>query len=173
MHFPSLNKRTSPNQFLKHKLLFQCSSSPKQRSIFVMKMTGTFLSQICESWKKFLLRGILFCLLDIFISYLKQPRLYIKIYTLSSHFFLLGLKALIAENTRRTDSGAFVCLVCNTILKSTTTRNKHYRDVHWAEAPTYACPCQKLYTSKAAFIMHLIRHRPELQGVVAEKFIRT
>ena len=87
---------------------------------------------------------------------------------ISPHFLFLGLQALIAENTPQTDDGAFICLICNSILKTTTTRNKHFRDVHWAEAPSYVCPedhlknckdnlkkCKKMYTSKAAFRTHL------------------
>ena len=71
-----------------------------------------------------------------------------------------------------------MCRICKGMLKNTKNRNKHFRDMHWAEAPSYVCPenhlksCTKMRTSKAAFEMHLSRNHPEWQGVPLAKFIK-
>lgn len=100
----------------------------------------------------------------------------------------LMLKSLIEENTVPTIDGAFRCLLCtdrpkstiaggrrSSILKTQTTRRKHFIDIHWVDAPSYICPednCQITNTSRSAFAAHMRRFHAEWKGVPLDTFIK-
>ena len=92
-------------------------------------------------------------------------------------FFFLGLQAIIAENTRPTAAGGYFCLICTKVIKGCYANAKyHFRDLHWSEAPSYWChgkwpKCQKYYTSKSAFRMHVRNVHPDWKGVSMDTFI--
>ena len=81
-----------------------------------------------------------------------------------------SLQALITEKTWPTDAGGHFCKFCLKVLGKGSAR-RHFEDRHWSEGPSYHCPapeCQKAYTSKSAFKMHLRTKHPDLKGVPLE-----
>ena len=98
---------------------------------------------------------------------------------IQSHFlfFFLGLEEIIAENTRSTVHGGYFCIICAKVLKGPQTNvQSHFVDLHWSEAPSYWCQgkwqkCQRYYTSKSAFRMHLRNVHPDWKGVSMDTFI--
>jgi len=89
-----------------------------------------------------------------------------------------GLQAIIAENTRPTADGGHFCIICAKVLKGCkwTGVKSHFVDLHWSEAPSYWCygkqpKCQKYYTSKSAFRMHLRNIHPDWKGVSFDTFV--
>ena len=87
-------------------------------------------------------------------------------------FPFLGLQALISENVKPTSEGGYFCVICTKVLKGAI--RKHFVDLHWEAAPSYFCPgpqCQKVYTSKSAFVMHRRRVHPDWKGVPLDTFI--
>ena len=86
----------------------------------------------------------------------------------------LGLQAIIAENTRPTAAGGYFCIICTKVLKGSV--KSHFVDLHWSDAPSYWCygkqqKCQKYYTSKSAFRMHLRNIHPDWKGVSLDTFV--
>ena len=84
-----------------------------------------------------------------------------------------SLQALIDENTRPTDDDGHFCIICDKVMGKGSIR-RHFEDRHWSEAPSYYCPapkCQKEYTSKSAFKMHLRTKHPDWKGVPLETFL--
>lgn len=91
----------------------------------------------------------------------------------SSDGVTTSLQALIAENTRPTDAGGHFCIICD---KDLGYVKRHFEDLHWSDAPSYFCPapkCQKVYTAKSAFSMHLRRNHPDWKGVPLDTFLQT
>ena len=90
-------------------------------------------------------------------------------------FTILGLQALISENVKSTSEGGYFCVICTKVLRGSKGQiRKHFVDLHWEEAPSYFCPgpqCQKVYTSKSAFVMHRRRAHPDWKGVPLDTFI--
>jgi len=84
----------------------------------------------------------------------------------------LSLEALVAENSCLTDVGGSFCKFCHKVLGKGQVKS-HFESLHWSEAPSYHCPeleCQKVYTSKGAFWMHIHRNHPNLKGFPLEQF---
>merc|ERR1712117_862566 len=80
------------------------------------------------------------------------------------------LEALIAKHARPTSAGGHFCMICTKVLGKASVR-RHFEDRHWSDAPSYICPeCQKEYTSKGAFNMHIRTKHPDLKGVPLETF---
>ena len=92
--------------------------------------------------------------------------------------FILGLDALIAENTRPTTTGGgHFCILCAKVIKGRKSNiRRHFVNFHWSEAPSYTCPgkqprCQRVFTSRNNFHTHLHRNHPEWKGVPLDTFI--
>ena len=90
--------------------------------------------------------------------------------------FPSGLEELLAENTRPTPGG-HLCIICSKVLKGRRDNvRSHYVDLHWAEAPSYVCygkrpNCQRVFTSRNSFKVHLSKYHSELKGVPLSTFI--
>ena len=81
------------------------------------------------------------------------------------------LQAVLEENRRETDDG-FLCLICNKLFNHHDKSRRHFRDNHWAEAPTYLCPGENYRsTSRYAFGEHIRNNHPEWKGVALDIFI--
>ena len=83
------------------------------------------------------------------------------------------LRAVIDETRALRKDGRFLCLICNKVLKNKEKSRKHFRDIHWADAPTFLCPEENYtYTSRNAFGEHIRRNHPEWKGVALDTFIK-
>ena len=90
----------------------------------------------------------------------------------SSDGFPLSLEGLVAENTWLTESGGHFCKFCLKVVGKGSVK-RHFEDLHWSGGPSYHCPvpeCQKVYTSKNAFRLHIRAKHPEFKGVPLETF---
>ena len=84
-----------------------------------------------------------------------------------------GLDAQTAEYVKPYPGGGYFCAPCGKVLRIDrfALARRHFKDLHWAEAPSYRCPaCEKAYSSLSALRMHIRRRHPHLKGVPLENF---
>lgn len=80
-----------------------------------------------------------------------------------------GLTGLLATQVARTDYG-FMCLVCNTQVKSVKSIRRHLRDQHLEEDWSYMCPiCKKMYRNQSSLYAHIHVYHPDLKGLASDQ----
>ena len=92
--------------------------------------------------------------------------------------FASGLEELLAEHIEPV-TGGFLCRICAKVLKGRKDNvRSHYMDLHWADAPSYVCygnlpSCQRVFTSRNNFKVHLSKYHRDAKGIPLKNFIKS
>lgn len=65
----------------------------------------------------------------------------------------------------------YLCLLCNTKVKTTGSIKRHMSEQHLERDFVYMCPaCKKSYDTRASFYSHIHVYHPDLKGLDPDRF---